>query len=193
MEREKKRLLRKTIAERKKEYSKEQLKEYSLLLLERLEKHPLFVKAHTILLYYSLPDEVQTQEFIEKWAHDKRIILPVVKGNNLELRHYNGKQNLQKGSYGIEEPQGVPFTEYNKIDLAIIPGVAFDAQGNRLGRGKGYYDRLLNQLKTYKIGICFHFQLCKLIPTETFDRPMDEVWSDTAIFAPTPKQIWEEY
>ena len=110
--------------------------------------------------------------------------MPVVKGDELELRYYTGKQDLQKGSYNIEEPQGELLTNYDKIDLAIIPGVAFDSQGNRLGRGKGYYDRLLKQLNAYKIGICFHFQICTHIPTETFDKPMDEVWSEEESFIP---------
>ena len=62
------------------------------------------------------------------------------------------------------------------IDLAIIPRVAFDVHGNRLGRGKGYYDRLLPRLPhTYKIGICFPFQLLEKVPTETQDVRMDEV------------------
>ena len=76
------------------------------------------------------------------------------------------------------EPQGKDFTELEKIDLAIIPGMAFDKEGNRLGRGKGYYDRLLQQLRDctiYKIGICFDFQFLDHIPTEPHDIPVDEV------------------
>lgn len=182
MQKEEKRLLRRYIAEKKRNYPQEILSEYSSLLLNKLEKHPAFIQAETILLYYSLPDEVQTHDFVEKWSWNKNITLPVVKGEELELRRYTGKQDLQKGSYGIEEPQGELFTDYEKIDLAIIPGVAFDRQGNRLGRGKGYYDRLLKQLKAYKIGICFDFQICEQIPTEEFDKPMDEIWSEQTSF-----------
>lgn len=178
MGKEEKRLLRRYIAEKKKSYSQESLSERSFILLNELEKHPAFTQAETVLLYYSLPDEVQTHDFVEKWSRSKKIILPVVKGDELELRSYTGKQDLQKGSYGIEEPQGELFSDYDKIDLAIIPGVAFDLQGNRLGRGKGYYDRLLKQLKAYKIGICFDFQICEQLPTEEFDKPMNEIWSE---------------
>ena len=106
----------------------------------------------------------------------KQILLPVVIGNDLELRLYTGPQDLKKGAYGIEEPVGEPFTDYASIDLAIIPGVAFDVHGNRLGRGKGYYDRLLPRLPhIYKIGICFPFQLLEEVPTEALDVRMDEV------------------
>lgn len=184
MLKEEKRLLRRCIADKKKMYTNHELATYSTLLLSKLERHPLFAEAQTILMYYSLPDEVQTHDFIEKWSHNKNIILPVVKGDELELRYYTGKQDLQKGSYNIEEPQGELLSNYDKIDLAIIPGVAFDSQGNRLGRGKGYYDRLLKQLNAYKIGICFHFQICTYIPTEIFDKPMDEVWSEEESFIP---------
>ena len=145
-------------------------------VLSRLEAHPAFQQAHTILIYHSLPDEVNTHDFIRKWSVQKQILLPVVIGNDLELRLYTGPQDLKEGAYGIEEPVGEPFTDYASIDLAIIPGVAFDAHGNRLGRGKGYYDRLLPRLPhTYKIGICFPFQLLEEVPTEALDVRMDEV------------------
>lgn len=170
--------LRNLIAQRKKTYTKQQLSLWSSSLLTRLEDHPVFKQAHTILMYYSLPDEVQTHEFVERWSKSKRIILPVVKGDYLELRLYNGKDCLTKGSYGIEEPDGSPYLDYNTIELAIIPGVSFDTNGNRLGRGKGYYDRLLPQLSVYKIGICFQFQVLESLPTEPFDMVMDEVWTE---------------
>lgn len=151
----------------------------SAALLEKLEQHPRFASAHTVLLYYSLPDEVQTHRFVEKWHRQKRILLPVVKGDILELRIYTGKGCLKTSEpYHIEEPEGEAFTAYGEIDLSIIPGVSFDTQGNRLGRGKGYYDRLLPLLHTYNIGICYGFQVSKEIPTEPFDLPMDEVWTE---------------
>lgn len=148
-------------------------------LLSKLEKHPVFQKSHALLLYYSLPDEVQTHHFIERWSKEKTIILPVVKGDVLELRHYTGKQDLKKGSYGIEEPTGALLKDYGLIELAVVPGVSFDTQGNRLGRGKGYYDRLLPLLHSYNIGICFQFQVSQEIPTEAFDKKMDEVWTES--------------
>ena len=145
-------------------------------IMELLEKHPVFKKAHTLLLYPSLPDEVNTHDFIRKWSTQKHILLPVVTGNELELRWYTCPSGLQIGAYGIEEPVGKAFTDYPAIDLAIIPGVAFDRKGNRLGRGKGYYDRLLPLMpSTYKIGICFPFQLLEEIPTEPFDICMNEI------------------
>lgn len=152
-------------------------------MLEKLEQHPKFEAARIVLLYYSLADEVQTHDFVEKWHRQKTILLPVVKGDELELRVYTGKQSLTTGeAYHIEEPTGEAFTAYGQIDLAVIPGVSFDSEGNRLGRGKGYYDRLLPLLHSYNIGICYEFQISEHIPTEPFDRTMDEVWTENGRF-----------
>ena len=129
-----------------------------------------------MLLYHSLPDEVDTHAFIRRWSAQKRILLPVVKGDDLELRLYTGDDRLTEGAFHIDEPTGTAFTDYAAIDLAVIPGVAFDRQGNRLGRGKGYYDRLLPRIPTaYKLGLCFPFQVLNQIPAEAHDIPMDEV------------------
>ena len=148
-------------------------------MLELLEKHPHFIASDTILCYHSLGDEVQTHAFVEKWHTAKKILLPVVKGDVLELRHYTGKECLQAGAFGIEEPTGENFTRYHEIKFGIIPGVSFDRQGNRLGRGKGYYDKLLPLLDaSYNIGICYRFQAREEIPCEPFDRRMDEVWTE---------------
>ncbi len=141
----------------------------------------MFRKARTVLLYHSLNDEVFTHEFIEAWKEKKRILLPVVSGDWLELREYSGIQQTTPGSYGITEPLGTPFTRYEEIDLVVVPGVAFDLRKNRLGRGKGYYDRLLPLVKAYKIGICFPFQVVEDIPVEEFDVCMDEIVCGKAI------------
>lgn len=172
--------LRKLIAQNKKHYSTEQKKVWSSSLLGKLEDHPAFIAAETVLLYYSLPDEVQTHDFVERWRLKKQIILPVVIGDGeLELRRYTGPQDLAKGAFGIEEPVGECFESFDQIDLVIVPGVAFDAKGNRLGRGKGFYDRLLPKIKARKIGICFDFQVADLIPTDEYDQPMDEVLTES--------------
>ena len=154
----------------------------SAALLEKLKQHPKFASARTVLLYYSLGDEVQTHDFGEKWPRQKTIWQPVVKGDECELRIYAGRQSLKNGeAYHREETTGEAFTAYEKIDLAIIPGASFDAQGNRLGRGKGYYDKLLPLLHSYNIGICYNFQVSEKLPVEPFDRRMDEVWTENGI------------
>lgn len=145
-------------------------------ILAALEAHPAFRAADTVLLYHSLKDEVDTHEFIRKWSRLKRILLPVVVGDDLELRVYTGPEDLAIGAYGIEEPTGACFTDYAAIGFIAVPGVAFDRNGNRLGRGKGYYDRLLPRIPAaYKAGICFPYQLVEEVPAEPFDIRMDEI------------------
>ena len=173
-----KKQLRKEIREEKKRHSADELMALSSALLEQIEQHPRFIASDTILMYHSLSDEVQTHAFVDKWHTTKKVLLPVVQGDIMVLRHYTGKSCLQQGSFGIEEPGGEDFTAYHEIDLGIIPGMSFDRHGNRLGRGKGYYDKLLPFLSSYNIGICYQFQAREEIPSEPFDKKMDEVWTE---------------
>ena len=85
---------------------------------------------------------------------------------------------MKKGKLNIMEPDGEIFSDYSKIDLAIIPGVAFDHLKNRLGRGKGYYDNFLKNKFIFKIGVCFEFQLLDKIPTTNDDIKMDLIIYD---------------
>lgn len=173
--------LRKKIAEQKKQQSEESLILRSDSALSILETLPRFKDAKTILLYHSLKDEVRTDKFIERWKDKKNILLPVVDGEILRLKKYNQSVELSVGAFGIEEPSGLDFTNYEEIDLAIVPGVSFDCNKNRLGRGKGYYDRLLPQISAYKIGLCYEFQISEQIPTEPHDLPMDAVLTEQGI------------
>lgn len=167
--------IRKYINSIKKKYDLLSLQKLSDKILLKLEISDDFCAAKTILMYYSLKDEVQTHDFIDKWKNKKTILLPVVRADKLELHIYAGKENLVNGAFHISEPKGTTFTDYKKIDLAIIPGIAFDNSGNRLGRGKGYYDRFLKNIKAKKIGLCFPFQIVEKLPTENFDIRMDNI------------------
>ncbi len=170
--------LRQEIRARKRQFSEAQLRELSLSVLLRMLDNQHVKEADTILMYYSLPDEVFTHEVINTLVEEgKTVLLPVVlNGEDMELRLYRGAEDLKTGSFGIMEPVGKPFPCYPEIDVAIIPGMSFDNDGNRLGRGKGYYDRLLAKIpQTYKIGMCFDFQKVEEVPTEETDIRMDEV------------------
>lgn len=147
-------------------------------VINQLRQHPRFAAAHTILLYKALPEEIPTQGLLDELVSEgKTVLLPrVVNDTDMEVRCYSGKQHLQKGPFGIMEPTGALFTDYPAIDLVIVPAMAFDQKGHRLGRGKGYYDRFLPLLKNaYKIGICYPERLLEHIPTDAHDITMDEV------------------
>ncbi|MCR5077368.1 MAG: 5-formyltetrahydrofolate cyclo-ligase [Prevotella sp.] len=172
--------LRKLLRTLKATYSQQELENLSEPIISRLTAHPQLKAARTVLLYNSLPDEVSTHSLIRQLAAEgKSVLLPVViSDTEMELRRYTGQDDLHESAYGILEPTGKPFTAFSEIDFALIPGMAFDAEGNRLGRGKGYYDRFLHLLsRAYKIGICFPFQLLPHIPTDEHDRKVDEVLS----------------
>ena len=169
---------RELIRARKKLHTTDQLLTYSQQikhnLLERIAQEE---NCHTILLYHSLPDEVYTHDLIQTlYAKGYTVLLPSVVGNDLALHVYEGENAMDIGaSFGIQESNGTLFTELARIDLAVIPGMAFTQQGDRLGRGKGFYDRLLPQLTCPLIGLAFPFQLLPSIPTEPHDIRMTEV------------------
>ena len=170
--------LRSEIASAKSKYSPEELIVLSQDVLLTLEITDIFQKANNIFIYNSLKDEVQTTNFIEKWAKHKTFFLPVVEDNNLVFRKYSPACDFNTSSLGIKEPCGDNFTDYKKIDLVIVPGVAFDRNKNRLGRGKGYYDRFLPKITAPKVGICFDFQLKDQIPADINDVKMDYIVSE---------------
>jgi 5-formyltetrahydrofolate cyclo-ligase len=176
---EEKKALRKTIRILKAALPDGQRIERSNKLLQEVSKSKAFQKAETILMYYSMDDEVHTHEFVEQWHKSKTILLPVVKGDELELKIYTGTECLVKGEqFGIPEPSGENFTAFETIDFMLIPGVAFDKQNNRMGRGRGFYDRLLALSNSTKAGVCFNFQMVESVPHETHDIKMDMVFHD---------------
>ena len=173
-----KKALRKKIKTIKSEISFEEKKSLSKNILLKLEQNKDFINANTVMLYWSMRDEVFTHDFVIKWADKKTIILPSVDGENLILKKFTGINNLIAGDrYDIPEPKGESFENKNDIDLIIVPGVAFDKQKNRMGRGKAYYDKLLKTTKAKKIGVCFNFQLFDNIPHDKYDIKMDLVIS----------------
>ncbi|MEI8273582.1 MAG: 5-formyltetrahydrofolate cyclo-ligase [Paludibacter sp.] len=138
----------------------------------KLESLSEFKSAKTIMIYWSAPDELPTQTFIKKWKDEKLIILPSIKGRKLRLKRYSSDVNMVQRALGIWEPDLKEIFD-GKVDLVIVPGVAFDSKKNRLGRGKGYYDRFFRKQKTLKIGVGFDFQLINSVPLNTWDKRLD--------------------
>lgn len=182
---EQKKALRAEVRLRKDRYGKEELARLSAAIVDRLRAHPHYQCAKTVLLYHPLADEADIFALASPYVKsgdgmDKTILLPKVTGSTtMELHQYTSPESVERGAFGIMEPCGPLFTTMDMIDLAIIPGMAFDRNGGRLGRGKGYYDRLLPSLcNAYKIGVCFSFQLYPRIPVTETDMRMDEVVTD---------------
>ena len=168
-----KKILRQEIKERVASLSANERKESEKRILEQLENNPFFQKAKSVLLFWSLPDEIDTHLFVKKWARQKQLFLPVIQDGKMYIKPYTDEKDMAEGSFKILEPQTLLFGDINQIDVFVIPAVAFAKQNNRLGRGKGFYDKLLCLVSAYKIGIAYPEQIVDVIPTEKHDIKMD--------------------
>lgn len=167
--------LRRQIQQIKRQFTPQQLEELSLPIINRLR--PMLAEAQTIMAYYSLPDEVCTHSLIDHLVdEDRTVLLPKVTGpDSMEVRRYTSCSDLYEGAFHILEPVGELFTDYSSIDIVLVPGMAFDAAGHRLGRGRGYYDRFLHSCSARTIGVCFDFQKVEEVPSDVHDIAVDVV------------------
>ena len=134
-------------------------------------------QASVVALFASLPDEPQTTAIIEQLAQSKRLVLPRIEGDEMEF--YDISEGLHEGAFGIMEPVATTPIEPSKIDVMIVPGVAFTRSGARLGRGKGFYDKYLSrkEFHAYTIGVCYPCQITDNIPVEPHDKIIDRIVS----------------
>ena len=186
---EEKRSLRKRLAERREAWLAETtLEERAACVASiwaQVESSEPFCCARTILLYASLPDELPTDLVLKRWSQasadpmtpGKQLVLPLVEGESLRLKTYH-PDALQPGYQGILEPlPSCPDVPTEAIDLAIVPGRAFTKDGWRLGRGKGFYDRLLPALvNAWKVGVAYPYQIVEKLPVESWDVRLDAVY-----------------
>ena len=179
-----KEVLRQQMREAKKQHQ-EQLAGMSEAVVEKLHGMMESRNVRTVMAYWPLKDEVDIRPLIDRLVEQGRtVVLPkVLDDETMELRRYTSRDDLREGAFHIMEPVGELFTDYEAIDVALVPGMAFDAAGHRLGRGKGYYDRFLAEhlapcplpLAPRLIGACFPFQRVAEVPSEEHDVCMDEI------------------
>ena len=181
-------LLRQLMREAKQQH-REQLAAMSAEIVERLKARLSSFSSSrssltssdsplTVMAYWPLPDEVDIRPLIDALVGQGDIVLlpKVLDDDNMELRRYTSPDDLREGAFHIMEPAGTPFTDYSQIDVALVPGMAFDAAGHRLGRGRGYYDRFLStHVSPLLIGVCFPFQRVAEVPNDPHDVCVDEV------------------
>ncbi len=147
---------------------------------EKLFRKQVFKKAKIIMFYISFDGEVNTEEMIkEAQKLGKKVTVPICKKHRITLKPciLDEATRLKKGPYGVCEPTVERFIRLEDLGLVIVPGVAFDKKCNRLGRGKGYYDRFLKKLPKdiTTIGLAFNFQILPLIPATTHDVRVNKV------------------
>ena len=152
----------------------------------RLLALPEFITARTVLFYASFKSEVDTFDLLKKSILNKKtVVLPKVdlRTGGLELYAIRSTDDLAPGYFGIPEPPAIEgrHIKVSGIDLLIIPGVAFDLNCNRLGYGKGFYDKLLSQKTAPAVALAYEEQVMKDIPAYAHDIKMDKIITDKKI------------
>ncbi|MCM8757573.1 MAG: 5-formyltetrahydrofolate cyclo-ligase [Candidatus Omnitrophica bacterium] len=152
----------------------------SLLIKKKLFRLKIFREAKRIMFYMAYDGEVETEEMIKESLNKGKIVsVPVCDQKRRRIIPCKIERNtiFKIGPYGIKEPLRKIPLPIKALDLVIVPGLAFDKKGNRLGRGKGYYDRFLKKIssKTVSVGLAFDFQIFNHLPVSTSDVSVDRV------------------
>ena len=153
-------------------------KELSTKIVNKIINLGIYKKSRVVALYNSLPNEVDTSSLLND--NDKVVLLPKISNNKIIFIEINDSTKYKKSNIGVLEPIGEEYL--GNIDLIIVPGVSFDKKGNRLGFGKGYYDRYLCNKDIFKIGICFEEQLLDNLPVDKFDIKMDVIITEKRVY-----------
>lgn len=150
--------------------------ERSAKIMETLFEDSHFQSSRCVAFYMPIGSEVDTKPMIEKAiAQGKEVLLPAVAtDHHLELRRFESFDKMRKGRYAIPEPQG-DLAPSTLPSVVVIPGISFGLCMHRLGYGKGYYDRLLAWLPSFRIGICFDLQVVDKLPRHEDDQRMDMI------------------
>jgi 5-formyltetrahydrofolate cyclo-ligase len=149
----------------------------------RLFSLPEFKSARAIMFFVSFRSEVETVPMIRRVLDEgKRVILPKVKGKGLELFEINNfDKDVSPGAWGILEPCEIAPAKLDDLDIIIVPGAAFDEQGNRLGYGAGFYDKLLSVFKKPTVALAFEEQIVPNVPADPHDVPVKKIVTEKRI------------
>lgn len=156
----------------------------SARVVENFQALEAFQPSETVALYMAIAGEVALGPLFSKcWKLGKRTCIPLfnAKAKIYEMAEVSAETEYRIGHYGIREPLSPALFPLDDIDLIAVPGVAFDREGNRLGRGGGYYDRLLEGLPGVSAAVAFDFQILPHIPCETHDKPVDALATETKL------------
>jgi len=186
---EEKRGIRKEILARRRGLSPEAVREKSRRIKEKLFKLPEFRKARIIMFYAARGKEVRTEEMIkESLQMGKKVAVPIsqVGERDLVLSFLTDYGELAPGAYGILEPKEEHYRPVppRKLELIVVPGVAFDYQGQRLGSGRGFYDNFLRKVPSGvpRLGLAFQLQIVANLPRERQDVLVDGVITEEKCF-----------
>ncbi len=192
-----KREKRKLFRDKNKRKKKFEIKKASKALSNMLSQLNIWEQGLTVAVYHALPDELSTEDFQKSHQHKLRFAFPQIRENSNTMRFVFGdlkdQKNWEKAPWpkGIQ-PSGEESVSLEKIDVFLVPGVAFDRVGNRLGRGRGFYDRTLYQAKGFKIGVAGAHQISnEILPKENHDVRMSAVLTESFLLVPLKHtQFW---
>jgi len=148
-------------------------------LVHLLRDWPVWEEARTVCAFCALPGE---PDVLDPWPSNKRIALPRIEGEELMFHWVSSREGLADGRFGVLEPKAEALSAGCEFDLILVPGMAFDRSGGRLGRGRGYYDRFLSRASGVVAGVCFDKQLIGKVPIESHDVRMDVILTPSEIF-----------
>jgi 5-formyltetrahydrofolate cyclo-ligase len=149
-------------------------------ILSHLNRWDTWLAAQTVCAFSALPSE---PDVLTPWPQGKKIILPRVAGSSVSLHAVESPAELVEGRFGILEPTPNAQIAEARADIILVPGLAFDRSGIRLGRGGGYYDRLLSEFDGLRVGVCFEEVLFERIPAELHDERMDFLMTSSEIIS----------
>ncbi len=169
--------LRQQIRQRKRAMTAEEIAEKSRLLGQMLVQTEEYCQARTLYGYLPYNQEVRTVPVLEQALRDgKRVAVPKVYGDDMRFVYITDLSRVEKGYAGIPEPIDDEPVACDKTALVLMPGLAFDGQGHRIGYGGGFYDRFLtNEPEHPTIALCYDFQMLPKLETEEFDVPVGRV------------------
>lgn len=169
--------LRRTIRERKRAMTEEEIVERSNALAEKFYNSPAYQAASTIYGYLPYNQEVRTIPMLQRALDEgKRVAVPKVYGEEMRFIYLDDLTQVSKGYAGIPEPIADAPVAEDQQALVLMPGLAFDPQGHRIGYGGGFYDRFLAQEPHHPtLALCYEFQMQAHLDTEEFDIPVDTV------------------
>ena len=176
--------IRLEISDKRKALDTQWVETASKRIVENLQTLEAFQSARTVALYMAMSGEVDLDAPILKCRElGKRSCIPAFNTETkvYEMAEITPETEFITGHYGIMEPLSPALFPMEQVDLAIVPGVAFDRTGNRLGRGGGYYDRLLDGFSGTTAAVAFDFQIVPSIPVEPHDKPVDTLVTEIKI------------
>lgn len=179
--------MRQEIKEQRKNLTCDERERCDSKICERLRQLWLYRESQTVFTYVSLADETDTKKFIERALEDgKRVVVPrCIKGTrNMEFCVINSLEDLEEGSFGVLEPKAEceVYKDYSD-GFCIVPALAFDRKGYRLGYGKGYYDRFLADFCGKTVGICYNRFVVPEIPRGKYDKSVDLIITEKKVIS----------